>query len=330
VSVKTDFQLGPFRGSEAIDDGRLTRQDLRGSAWRRLLPDIYVAADVPVNHRLWCRAASVWVGELGAVSGLSAAHMWGADVLPSDEIPAEVTVPSGIHRRSTPQVRVVRSALEPGDVAVTASVRVCTPERTAFDLARRLPLVDAVVAIDAMLAKRLLTKDRFMEYWSKRHGWPGEHALPVVAERLEPLSGSPMESRLRVVLLDGGLPQPVAQYRAYEGRRFLGRIDLAYPVEKIGIEYESGRRRDRDSFRAELLRANELRRAGWTVLGFTATDVYREPERIVAAVRATLPDRPGPGPSEWMVADHPTARTQTVGTVVAPRGGARGATVTGG
>jgi hypothetical protein len=40
----------PFRASTAIAEGRLTRSMLRGPAWRRLLPDVFVHAEAPLDH----------------------------------------------------------------------------------------------------------------------------------------------------------------------------------------------------------------------------------------------------------------------------------------
>lgn len=51
----------PFRASAAIADGILTRAMLRGSAWQRLLPDVYVHQDALLapDHRLWCDAVAL-------------------------------------------------------------------------------------------------------------------------------------------------------------------------------------------------------------------------------------------------------------------------------
>jgi hypothetical protein len=42
----------PFRGSDALATGLLTRGRLRGPGFRRLFDDVYVAADVPVDLAL--------------------------------------------------------------------------------------------------------------------------------------------------------------------------------------------------------------------------------------------------------------------------------------
>jgi hypothetical protein len=134
---------------------------------------------------MWCYAASLAVADRGAISGLSAAVMWGVDVISPDAV--EVTIPSSLRRAETANLWVVRSVLPPSDIAV-AGVRLTTPERTAFDIGRRLTLLDAVVAIDAMLAKRLVRLDALGTYCDEHRRWPGSAQLPLVLDRVEPLS----------------------------------------------------------------------------------------------------------------------------------------------
>jgi hypothetical protein len=134
---------------------------------------------------------------------------------------------------------VVRSSLAAQDITTFAGVRVTTPDRTAFDMARRLPLIEAVVAIDAMLGRQLVTPGRLRAFAETRPGWPGTAQLRSVLDLAEPSTESPMESGLRLVHVHGGLPRPVAQYEV--GDRdgvFVARLDLAYPARKVGIEYE--------------------------------------------------------------------------------------------
>src|SRR5258705_13500880 len=94
VGTPGELRLLPSGGSEAVRAGTLTWGQLRHSGWRRLLPDIYVAADVDVDHRLRCRAALVYAGAPRpgvAISGFSAAACWGVDLLPPGS-PVELTV----------------------------------------------------------------------------------------------------------------------------------------------------------------------------------------------------------------------------------------------
>jgi very-short-patch-repair endonuclease len=55
---------------------------------------------------------------------------------------------------------------------------------------------------------------------------------------VEPLAQSVQETRTRMLLVDAGLPRPVAQYRVDFPEGDWAYLDLAYPDVKIGIEYD--------------------------------------------------------------------------------------------
>ena len=129
----------PFRGSAAVAEGSLTWAMLRGPAWRRLLPDVYVHRDGyrPDDHRMWCDAVALRLPPGSAVGGRSAAYLWGADLL-AREAPVTVLLPRTARMRPHPRVHVVRSALPDADLTRFAGLPVTTALRTAFDLGRQV------------------------------------------------------------------------------------------------------------------------------------------------------------------------------------------------
>ena len=85
-----------------------------------------------------------------------------------------------------------------------------------------------------------------------------------------------METRLRVVLIDGGLPRPKPQHvvRTPSGA-FVGRLDLAYPEARLAVEYDGAdhwKQRREDDRRRTAVRAQD-----WEVLVYSADDVYKTP-----------------------------------------------------
>jgi Protein of unknown function (DUF559) len=286
--VPRQLRWAPFRGSDAVAAGLLTRRQLEGACWRRLYPDVYVHTGVELDHRNLCYAAALMLRERGAVSGRSAAYLWGADVL-TRAAKVEVTIPNEVRVPKHPGLIVVRSWLSDDDVTSQALTPVTTRLRTAFDLARRLPTTEAVVAVDALLYRNVITLTALGRFADDRAGWPGLPRLRVVLGLADPDAESPMESRLRLVIIDAGLPRPVSQYRVFDDNGlFVARLDLAYPARKIGIEYEGDHHRGRGVFQYDLQRLNTLRTLGWTVLRFSADDVLRHPERIAAQIKAVL------------------------------------------
>lgn len=286
--VPAHLRFLPFRGSTAIAKGDVTRSMLRGRSWRRLLPDIYVRATTPVDHRTWCDAVALLLPVGAAISDHSAAYLWGVDLL-APNAPVTVRVPRQRRLTPHPELDIRYSTLPHDDVTRFAGLPVTTPLRTAFDLGRQRSRTESVVALDALLHRRVVTLAALRNLVAARRGWPGTPLLVAACGLAEPRTESPMETRLRLVLIGSGLPRPVAQYpvRDPDGR-FLGRVDLAYPWARLALEYEGDHHRDRQTFRHDIARLNALRAAGWTVLRFTADDVLRHPGRIVQQVIAVL------------------------------------------
>ncbi len=92
---------------------------------------------------------------------------------------------------------------------------------------------------------------------------------------------SPMETRLRWLLIQARLPRPEVQ-----AKLSFGRADLYYPAARLVIEYDGANHRDRivDDNR----RQNLLLNGGFRLLRFTAGDVYERSDFLVSQVRTAL------------------------------------------
>ena len=279
---------GPFRGSVALATGALTRGVLRGRRFRRVFPDVYAPAHLADGLALRARAAGLLVAGRGAVAGYSAAELLGVSCAPPGA-PAEVllTTPRARSYRC-PGLLVHRDRVGPGEVCGVDGVAVTTPERTAYDLARWAPTVtERVAAVDALAFRHGVD---VAEVTVLRHRHLGSHGGGGVADvlrRVDGRSASPMESRVRMALVLGGLPSPTLQHPVVvRGRRYY--LDLAYPRRRIAIEYDGDDHRTQARARRDLEREAALAAAGWRVLRIDAHVVLYEPWRIVAEVAAAL------------------------------------------
>jgi len=136
--------------------------------------------------------------------------------------------------------------------------------RTLRDLKRRLEPVEHLVLADAAL----------------RLGLGRHHDLAEPAQ-------SPMETRLRWLLIQAGLPRPQVQVDVHDtSGRFLGRADLYYPQARLIIEFDGANHRDRMT--EDLRRQNAILSAGYQLLRFTSADLYQRPGAIVGQVRGAL------------------------------------------
>lgn len=269
----------PFRGSRAVAAGTVTGAELRGPRFRRLFTDVYVSAEVEVDLALRSRAAQLRVG--GVLGGWSAAEVLGASCGPQTAA-AEVIVAGG-GRRTRPGLVVRGDVLAADEITTVGGALVTTPVRTAWDLARRAPPEDAVVAVDALTRVFGFPPRAVITFGYRHLGARGSAQLPAVVALANPLAESPMESRIRVAIHRDGLPIPVLQHQV--GRY---RLDMAYPRIRLGIEYDGRQHLTPDRALRDLERQAWLSTAGWTVLRFRAYDVLSRPRWVAAQVRAAL------------------------------------------
>lgn len=278
---------GPFRGSTAVAAGLVTRGVLRGPGYRRLFPDVYVRADEEPTLLLRSLAAYRLVEGRGVLSGFSAAEVLDASCGPRDA-PAEVTVPGGAQRRH-PGLVVHRGTLAPGEICTVDGVRCTFPPRTAYDLARRGPLVERVVGVDALARRHGFHPDLLLNYLARFRGARGHDLVPEVLALADRGAGSPMETRLRLVLVLAGLPRPRTQWVVQDERaRRAVWLDLAYPAQRIGIEYDGGHHLTPAAVRRDIARTTALVDRGWRVYRYTSDEILGAPGLIVAQVRRAL------------------------------------------
>jgi hypothetical protein len=111
-----------------------------------------------------------------------------------------------------------------------------------------------------------------------------------------------METRLRLLFVDAGLPEPeVNRWVRDEGGAPLHKPDLSWPRWRVAADYDGQHHAERD--RGEDVRAGRasnwrlrqdtasrelLDSIGWRVRVFTSFDVFRRPERSVERMRETL------------------------------------------
>jgi very-short-patch-repair endonuclease len=180
-----------------------------------------------------------------------------------------------------------RSALSKRDVVNVRGMPATSIVRTLGEVCCSLPLIEAVVVLDAALHDRRIRVDQLVD-WAERHsGRRGIANLRRVIDLAEPASESPMESRLRMVLVLGGLPRPKAQVPIHDRwGRFVGRPDLYYEDCRLGIEYDGGIHRE--MLAEDNRRQNRLLSVGMRLLRFTSADVLGNPDAVVAQVRMML------------------------------------------
>jgi len=113
--------------------------------------------------------------------------------------------------------------------------------------------------------------------------------LERVAKRVRIGSRSAQETRVRLLLVGAGLPEPLINHlwTGPDGGTTEG--DLVYPEERVWIEVEGDQHRtDRTQWRKDVVRYERLTDLGWRVVRISADDLRFRPEETVERVRRAL------------------------------------------
>lgn len=276
----------PFLRARGVGAG-ITPRRLNGPRFRRVFSDVYVSADRPPDELERIQAALLLHPAGARASHHSAAALYTVPVPVDPRV--HVSVPDADQRRWRPGVM---SHLSPAGIVPwrRSGLPVSPPDRLMVEMAGLVDLVDLVVLGDALVRRTGWTADRLRRvladctsYWSGRARW----AAGFVRDGVD----SPMETRLRMLMALAGLPEPVVDHHLVDADGVvLRRLDLAYPVPRVAVEYDGRHHVERiDTWLDDVDRDAELREErGWILLKVVSRGVYREPDRTLERVATAL------------------------------------------
>ncbi len=282
----------PFLRRTALDAG-VSPKALRGPGFRLVLPGTYVAAPTVVTPRVRARAALLPYDDGAAwASHASAARVYD---LPSPTIADEhVSVRRAGHRRRHRGVKahVGRHSA----TRVVNGVRVTEPLMLFVEMAELLTLVDLVVLGDAMVRRRLVTPEGLVRFCADaRHkaASPARRAASYVRRDVD----SPMETRLRMLIVLAGLPEPQVNLKVRDAvGEVIRKYDLSYPAVKVAVEFNGkvhvlvpG------AWEADLERRGAVDDSDWRLLPVISSGIYSTPEQTLRRIHRVLLARGLPG-----------------------------------
>ena len=226
IENRTPFdERVPFTRAEARAAG-ISAKALIGGRYQRLFYDLYVTAAVVLTPVVRAKAALKVCPAGSQVSHFTAAELWGA-IVPHQPL-THLSSPQ-------PGVRSERRGVQSHRLSAHShavrfrGIRVSSPEQTFIDLACVLPLVDLVVLGDSLVKAKRTTVHRLVEAVNAWRGWgsrPARRAVGYVRKGVD----SPMETRLRMLMVLAGLPEPVVNHIQFDAMGgWAKRFDLSYP-----------------------------------------------------------------------------------------------------
>ncbi len=241
--------------------------------------------------------ARAYAPRLGAgrmFSHVTAAQLYDLRLPLALEQAASVHVAAVLPQRPQRGRGVIGHKLTPG----TASLRtwrglpVVDPITAWMQIAPLLTLDELVVAGDALVrrVRPLASVEELRERVGQMRGIRGRVRLLAAAPLIRPLTDSAPETRLRLLLVRAGLPEPVVGYRVrLANGDFLATPDLAYPRRRVALEYDGDvHRTSKWQFREDISRYELLHDEGWRVIRVIADDLTFRSPILIARVRAAL------------------------------------------
>jgi hypothetical protein len=257
------------------------------SGYVRVLHGVYVSEGVRITPTLRARAALLVAPPGAVVSRQSAAALWGGVVPTTSDV--QLSIPAG--RRVRRDGLDVREAPHSHQVNHDG-ILVTPPTQTFLDLGAELDLVELVVLGDSLVRREHVSPDELVQAAHSHHG-PGAKPLRRAAAYVRSGVDSPMESRLRMLLVLAGLPEPVVNHPIRdETGRVRYRLDLAYPQWRIAIEYD-GRQHAENSaqWRWDVHRREELDGDGWRLVVVLGADLFQSPGSILDRIGSAAAGR---------------------------------------
>lgn len=227
----------------------------------------------------------------------SAARLHGMDGL--DPRRVSVTVPVRRTNRFRGVVVHQSTDLSKDDTVAIRGIPSTDIERTIIDLAAVVGEKRLSQLVDQAQRRRLCTYETISIRLEKtaRKGKPGVVRLRrTLAVRLgsDHRSESALETELLSLLAAANLQPPHTQFKPPWLRRLNGRVDVAYPDERVVVEGDSLQwHGSPEAFQMDRRRDNLAQLAGWIILRFTWDDITKRPAWVVSTVRTALSRRSG-------------------------------------
>jgi very-short-patch-repair endonuclease len=162
-------------------------------------------------------------------SGRSAATLHGLPVFRLPDRPQVTARQEQTLGRRT-RTHVYSAELTVLDITDWYGMDVTTPGRTLIDLGRH-DRRDAIMAADAALRERLVTREDINDALASAVGWPYSRRAAAVLALADPRAESPLESLVRLALHDDGFPPPEPQYAIGPYR-----VDFYWPQHGMVLE----------------------------------------------------------------------------------------------
>jgi hypothetical protein len=299
LAVLTEQQGGVFSRQDALACGYTSseiRTQLKTGSWRRLCRGQYTAQVIDPSMPPWIIGAEVhrlasfaalrsMTGDV-VLSHQSATVHYGLSTWGLDLSRVHVTRRDAASGRITRLVVQHNAQLPVGSVWLRDGHHVVAPARAVIEIACTAGLEPALAVADEALHKGLVSRRALEFALCDAESWPHASGAKQVVALCNGLSESVGESRLRLLLYNFGLPEPILQARIRRDGRLIARVDFLFPEYNTVVEFDGMMKYGADSavLIQEKRREDEIRELGYQVVRVTWPDLDL-PQRTVNRIQ---------------------------------------------
>lgn len=307
-SLPAPLALAPFTFQEALDAGvsprRLRHQSLPSPSRGIRIPDEALLEGQPkdMSLPLIVRPFTV-VTEFSAASHATAFSLWSfPGFLPGQDDPSvHISRPDAMAiPRRTGVVGHVGQFFD-DEITSVDGVFVTTRVRTWLDVSRKMSIDELTVVADHLLriprpefeerTEPYATCEQLADMLDRHKGTPGIRKARVALEQARIGSDSAPETRLRLALERGGLPEPQLNVVTELSAGVERQPDLAYQEYCVAVEYDGEPHSEAAQIVRDIAREEDFSRAGWHLVRISKRHMGNDARSAIAKVRAALLDR---------------------------------------
>lgn len=234
-------------GLQKVDLRRLRR---RGT-WGRPYPGVYSVrclldfTSESQRLRRIVMGVQLCLGPAACASAETAARLWELQGLPPWDGKVHMNMPGSTSQVQLPGVEIHQWETRPDEITRQETFRVTTPGRTLRDVALRLDRDAFVSLLDSALNQGYVQHPQLPSLEAANQGRRGCRACRPYWQLANGRAQSPLETRIRLICVDGGMPPDELQHPFYlpeEDRTVYGDLwweDRRLLVEADGVEPHS-------------------------------------------------------------------------------------------
>ncbi|MEO5316959.1 hypothetical protein PV761_00005 [Arthrobacter sp. CC3] len=184
------------------------------------------------------------------------------------------------------------------EIVALDGLLVTSRPRTWLDCSRKMSINELTVVADHLLriprpefegrTDPYATMEELADILDRHKGTPGIRKARLALEQARVGADSAPETRLRLALENGGLPEPQLNVPTELRPGVVRRPDLSYPEHRVAVEYDGEGHSEIAQIVRDIAREEDFGRAGWVLVRISKRHMGSDARPAVAKVRSAL------------------------------------------